>query len=131
LYLKAGELGCAYGYYNLANLYDNGKEGSVSDMKKAKQYYELSAMIGHVKARNNLGALEGNAGNEHRAMRHFVMAAKTGHKKSLDNVKRGFTKGLVTKDEYANTLRAHHERQKEIRSDARDKAAASGMFSNA
>ena len=29
----------------------------------------------------------------------------------------------VTKDEYANTLRAYHERQKEMKSDARDKAS--------
>ena len=31
---------------------------------------------------------------------------------------------MVTKDEYAKTLRAYHERQQEMKSDERDKAAA-------
>ena len=31
--------------------------------------------------------------------------------------------GGITKDEYANALRSYHERQKEMRSDAREKAA--------
>jgi len=39
-----------------------------------------------------------------------------------------FIRGFVTKDEYANTLSAHHERQKEMKSDMRDKAEASGIF---
>jgi len=30
---------------------------------------------------------------------------------------------MVTKDDYANCLRAYHERQNEIKSDERDKAA--------
>jgi len=42
----------------------------------------------------------------------------------LDNVKRGYKYGLITKDEYADTLRFYHERQKEMKSDERDKAAA-------
>ena len=88
-------------------------------------------MMGSVQARYNLGCLEGNAGNHHRAMRHFTIAARAGHKESLDCIKGGFRRGFVTKDEYASTLRAHHEQQKEMKSDARDKAVASGMFTNA
>jgi len=52
------------------------------------------------------------------------IAAKAGSKDSLDQVKNGFMQGIVTKDEYANTLRAHQKIQDEIKSDARDKAAA-------
>ena len=48
----------------------------------------------------------------------------------MDLVKSGFMKGIVTKDEYASTLRAHHDRQKEVKSDERDKAAASGWWSS-
>jgi len=57
-------------------------------------------------------------------MRHFTIAARAGHKTSLNNVKVGFMDGMVTKDEYAKTLRAYHERQQEMKSDERDKAAA-------
>jgi len=58
-------------------------------------------MKGSIEARNNLGCLEGKAGNHHRAMKHFVMAAKAGDDLSLENVKKGFMKGVISKDVYA------------------------------
>jgi len=119
LYLKAGELGCAEAYYNLACLYSNGM-GVEVDKNKAKYYYELAAMNGHIFARHNLGCVEWEKGNRYRAMKHFVMAARAGDEGSLDKVKQGFKNGMITKDGYAIILRAYHQRQKEMRSDARD-----------
>ena len=43
LWLKAGELGCAEGYYNLGVYYRDGN-GVEVDLKKAKYYFELAAM---------------------------------------------------------------------------------------
>ena len=94
------------------------------DMKKAKHYYELAAMNGDITARHNLGALEGNAGNVHRLMKHLILAARAGDKLSLDTVKDGYKHGHITKDEYANTLRAHQKSQDEKKSEARDKVEA-------
>ena len=74
-------------------------------------------------ARHILGLLEGNAGNDERAMKHFMVAARAGDNESLDKVKQGFMEGYVTKDDYAGTLRAYHESQTEMKSEARDKAA--------
>ena len=122
LLLKAGELGFAKGYYGLGNSYYNG-DGVQVDMEKAKYYLELAAMNGHTKARHNLACIERQTGNHNRSMEHFVMAAKAGDRLSLGNVKRGFMEGYIAKDEYASTLRAHHERQQEMKSDTRDKAA--------
>ena len=128
LYLKGGELGCANSYFNLGVSYYNGW-GVENDLKKAKHYWELAAMGGDVDARHNLGAMEGEACNVDRAIKHLILAARAGDKIALDAVKEGLTMdGLVTKDEYASTLRAYHERQTEMRSDARNKAAASGFF---
>jgi hypothetical protein len=121
LFLKAGELGCADGYYNLGISYHRGK-GVEVDMGKAKYYYELAAMGGHATARNNLGCEEGEAGNHRRAMKHLILAAKAGDKTALDNVKMMFTYGAFSKDEFANTLRAYQKIQDEMKSDARDKA---------
>ena len=123
LLLKAGELGCTEGYCNLGNSYFNGR-GVELDKKKAEYYWDLAAMAGNAVASHNLGCMEAAAGNEHRACKHFILAAKAGYKKSLDAVKIGFMKGLVTKDEYANTLHAYQERQDEMKSDTRDKARA-------
>ena len=123
LYLKGGELGSATAYYNLGNSYRQGR-GVERDMKKTKYYYELAAMGGCLEARNNLGCMEGDAGNYHRAMKHFVIAAKTGYKSSMEGVKRGFQMGFVTKDDYANTLRAYQKSLDETKSDQRDEATA-------
>ena len=118
---KAAELGCTNANYNLGQAYKEGI-GVEVDKNKAKHYWELAAMGGDIMARNNLGWVEGIYGNHHRAMKHFLIAAKTGEKKALDNVKIGFMKGIVTKDDYANTLRAHQKSLNEMKSDARDKA---------
>ena len=124
LLVRGGQLGYSEAYYNLGHSYYMGRGVNV-DKKKAQHFYELAAMGGNVSARHNLGLLEYRAGNQHRAFKHFILAARAGHETSLDAVKIGFRNGLVTKDVYASTLRAHHESQKEMKSDARDKA---GMF---
>ena len=121
LCLRAGELGCAEAYYNLGIRYENGR-GVEVDKKKAKHYYELAAINGSIESRHNLGCAEYEAGNYQRAYKHFIIAARAGCKESLDVVKGGYTVGIVTKDEYANTLRAYQKSQDEMKSEARDKA---------
>ena len=123
LWLKAGELGCAGGYNNLGNSYNLGS-GVEVDKKKAKHFYELAAMSGDVDARHNFACFEGQAGNSHRAYKHYIIAAKAGYKLSLDAVKNGFMGGIISKDEYANTLRAYQRAHDETKSDMRDKARA-------
>ena len=81
-------------------------------------------MNGSVKARNNIGAFEGNAGNYHQAYKHLIITAIAGDKLSLDSVKEGYVQGYVTKEEYANTLRSYQKIQDETKSDAREKAKA-------
>lgn len=122
LYLKAGELGCADGYFNIGNSHFVGR-GVELDRKKAKYYLELAAMGGDVQARNNLGCLEWNivaakgGSNYQRSMKHFIIAAKAGDKSSLDEVKKG-----CGEDEYASTLQAFQKRQNEMKSEMREKA---------
>ena len=74
-------------------------------------------------ARNNLGFIEGSSGNHYLAMKHFLIAARAGDPLSLENVKKGYTIGHVTKDEYANTLRTYQKAQDERKSKEREKAA--------
>ena len=127
LYLKTGELGYAAAYYNLGIVYHNGR-GVEVDEKKSMHYYELAAMNGDVCARYNLGSIEGKAGNYDRAYKHHILAAKAGFNISLVKVKEGFMKGYVTKDEYADTLRAYQQRQDEMKSDDRDRAEVVGKM---
>ena len=83
-------------------------------------------------ARHNLGCIEYEAGNLQRATKHWIISAKAGLEIALGAVKKGYMSGLgcVTKDEYESTLRAYHERQKEMKSGQREEAATSGMFRN-
>ena len=110
-------------YHNLGNSYNNGR-GMEGDKKKAKYYYELSAMNGDVWARHNLGIEEAKAGNVARAKQHFILSANAGWNDSLVAVKTGFMQGVVTKDEYANTLRAYQQQHDEMKNEDRDKAEA-------
>ena len=123
LFLKGAQLGCAEAYYNLGVSYREG-DGVEIDSKKSKYYFGLAAMDGHVQARHNLGCLEDRVGNQHRALKHFTIAAKTGDMDALESVKQRLRIGYLTKDEYANTLRVHLDRQKEMKSDMRDVAAS-------
>ena len=56
-------------------------------------------------------------------MRHFIIAAKCGYKRSLNMVKRGFTQGHVTKEDFEKTLRDYQASCDETKSEQRDRAA--------
>ena len=127
LYLKAGKLGCGGGHYNLGVSYLYGR-GVDEDRKKAKYYFELAAINGYKEARQALVVLENDAGNYDRASKHSIIAARAGYKDSLEKVKTMYMKGLVSKDEYADTLRMYKKRQDEMKSDAREESAKSNIL---
>ena len=96
----------------------------VRDMKKAKHYYELAALGGDVHARYNLGSIESCEGNMDRAVKHLMISAGAGFDVSFKSVRRLFSAGHVTKDDFEKALRAHKEVKDEMKSDQRDAAAA-------
>jgi len=123
LWHRAAELGHSGAYSNIGSAYNHG-HGVEVDKKKAKQYWELAAMGGNVKARYNLGVMELQAYKDDRALKHYMIAVRGGAKNSLDAIKIMFKDGSATKDDYTTALRAYQEYLDEIKSDQRDKAAA-------
>ena len=123
LWHQAAELGHYGAYYNMGNAYNNGIGVGV-DKKKATHYFELAAMGGHVVARHNLGAFEGQAGNHRRAKKHYMIAVECGYTESLTMIKTLFIHGLATKDDYTKSLQAHQSFLDEVTSNQRDEAAA-------
>ncbi|KAL7527410.1 hypothetical protein ACHAXR_001947 [Thalassiosira sp. AJA248-18] len=121
LWIRAAELGSAMAHYNVASVYYEGQVGG-QNKKKAIKHYQLAAMGGHERSRFNLASFENKAGNMARAMKHFMIAARAGHEDSLKQVRKGFVKGQVTKDDFEKTLRAYAESQDEMKSDQRDEA---------
>ena len=124
-YHRAGELGFSSAYYSIGVFYTNG-DGVEADMKKAIHYWELAAMKGDAMARHNLGCFEQNSrpANMDRALKHYIIAARSGRVKSLGTVKDLYSKGYATKEDYTKALESYRSYMGEIKSDQRDKAAA-------
>jgi TPR repeat protein len=71
--------------------------GGVEKDKKMELYHlEEAAIGGHDLARYNLGVIEWKNGRHERAFKHFIIAAKLGDDDSLDALKKGFKRGLVS-----------------------------------
>jgi hypothetical protein len=103
---KAAGLGDAESQFQLSIMYFHG-EGVEKDMKKWLSHTEEAAIGGHPIARHNLGAHEEKRGRMDRAMKHFIIAANLGFHDSLQIVRKGYSAGYVTKEDFAATLRAY------------------------
>ena len=115
--LKGVDLDSADIYCNLGIAYEDER-----DMDKATYYYGLAAIRGDTDARYSLGRIEMEASSFERAYKHFIIGAKAGEERSIQMLQSGFKDGYVTKDEYADALRAYQQRSDETNSAARDLA---------
>ena len=118
---KAAALGDAAAHCGLSDMYRNG-EGFEKDEKKALHHLEQAAIGGHPFARNNLGVLEERKGRIDRAVKHWIIAAKLGDDLSLESIKGCFTAGLISKDVFAEALRACQAAIDETKSPQREAA---------
>jgi ribosomal protein L9 len=55
-------------------------------------------------------------------MKHFIIAANLGHANALDRVKEGYMGEILSKDEYASTLRGHQATLDATKSQQREEA---------
>ena len=119
---RAAELGDVVAHFELAWSYKEG-EGVEKDGKKEVYHLEQAAIGGHPEARCRLGVLEFNNGRYDRAIRHWIIAAHLGDDNSMEKVK-NFQGGLVSKEDFASTLRAHHAAVDAMKSPQREEAEA-------
>ena len=105
-WLKAIELGDVASQHELGHMYINGY-GVKRDEAKAKYLYEQAAIGGHPYARHRLGIIEGEYGEYGRAIKHFMIASKLGLDDSLAMLKRFYSAGLVSKEDFTAALRGH------------------------
>jgi hypothetical protein len=118
---KAAELGGLDGHYNLSVMYHEGK-GVEKDEKKEIYHLEEAAIGGHPDARHNLAVHEGENGRHDRMVKHWIIAAKLGDDDALEEVKKGFMDGYVSKEDYAAALRGHQAAVDATKSSQRDVA---------
>ena len=114
---------CDAAYFSIGCAYYSGL-GVERDKKKAMYYTELAAMKGDSRARQSLGVHEYLEGNMERAIKHYTISLGDGFDRSLKAIRGLYSKGYVTKDDYAKALRAYQEYLDDIRSPQRDEAAA-------
>ena len=126
---KAAELGDINAHYELSSYYYLGK-GVEKDEQKRVYHLEQAAIGGHPLARYNLGSLEWNNGRYERAIRHYIIAANLGHDQSMDDVKEGYQRGLVSKDDFALTLRSYGAAVNAMKSPQRQAADADVDYQN-
>jgi len=120
---KAAELGDTEAHYELSVLYREGK-GVERDAKKELYHLEEAAIGGHPDARFNLGNHEHRNGRKSRAVKHWIIAAKLGEDDALQNVKKYFQMGYVSKEDLDVALRGHQAAVNAAKSEQRDAAEA-------
>jgi TPR repeat protein len=118
---KAAGLGDVGAHHNISYLYRDG-EGVEKDLKKQLHHLEEAAIGGHSKARHYLGFNDGENGRHDRARKHFIIAAKQGEDDALEMAKLGFTKGIMSKEDYEAALRGHQAAVDATKSEQRDAA---------
>ena len=75
------------------------------DEKKRTFHLEEAAIAGHPSARYDLGIIDPHVD---RAVKHFIIAANLGCNDSIQQLKRGYSVGAVSKEDFAAALRAQH-----------------------
>ena len=111
-------------HFQLSRLYHEG-QGVEKDTKKELYHLEEAAIGGHADGRHNLGCVENDRGRLDRAVKHWVIAANMGNDDSLEALKKLYRKGLVSKDDLASALRAHHAAVEATKSPQREEARMS------
>ena len=119
---KAADLGNVDAHYCLSIAYDKGN-GVEKDEKKQTYHLEEGAIGGDPNARHNLGVIDWNNGRRERAVKHFIIAAKLGNDISLKMVKNSYANGIVSKEEFAATLREYQATVEATKSPQRETAA--------
>ena len=123
LYHRAAKLGHHPAHYYFASFYHDG-DIIEKDMKKATYHLQSAATGGHVIARHNLGCKEYSTGNMQHAYTHFMIAANAGYDKLTKDVREGYKRGFVTKDNLLNTICAYGNSVDIMKSDDRDRFSA-------
>lgn len=128
-FTKSAELGDMDGHYELSCLYEQGRGVEMND-KKRVHHLEKAAVGGHLNARFNLGVEESRNGRIDRMIKHFTIAAYLGDDGALEEVKKGYQRGYVSKEDFETALRRHQAAVNETKSEQRAAAEANSHYCN-
>ena len=118
---KAAELGDSSAHYVLSLMYIEGK-GVEKDEKKQVYHSERAVTNGHPSARCKLGVNEAWNERYERAVKHSIIAANLGCVRSIQQLRDYYKHELVSKEDFAAVLRAHHAAVNAMKSPQREAA---------
>mmetsp|Transcript_26479 Transcript_26479/g.40024 ORF Transcript_26479/g.40024 Transcript_26479/m.40024 type:complete len:301 (-) Transcript_26479:182-1084(-) len=119
---KAAELGEIISHFYLGLMYHLGN-GLEKDEKKETYHMEQAAIGGHPEARFILGSDEWHYGSKERGTKHIVIAAKLGHDTAVKILREYvYAAGFISKEEFAEVLRAHQAALDAMKSPQREDA---------
>ena len=118
-YVQAAKGGDIEAHLQLGRFFLGG-EGE--DQKKATFHYEEAAIGGHPVARDILGVLESTLGNNQKAVKHWIIGAKLGSKDVLEQLKKGYKYGIVSKEAFQEGLRGYQEAVNAMKTPQREAA---------
>lgn len=122
LYHIAAREDCIEACELLGSVYCNGSSfGDIvirKDKGKAMRLFIRGARLGDIKCLYSIGLLR-FMDRKIDYFQYFLKAASAGYQEALDMVKAGYIAKIITKDEYANTLRSFQAVHDEINSEAR------------
>eukprot|EP00984_Skeletonema_dohrnii_P017532 scaffold8001_cov92-Skeletonema_dohrnii-CCMP3373.AAC.2 len=119
---RAAELGDAHAHFLLGHMYSWGQ--CVEKDKMRKLYHlEEAAIAGHPFARHSLAYYEQENESFDRAMKHWIIAANLGYDKAIQALKGYYKRGLISKEDFAASLRAHQAAVDATKSPLREEAA--------
>ena len=72
-----------------------------------KHCHELGAEKGEIDCHYELGQIQLDSDNSELAYKHYCFAAQHGHTLSSNKLLKGFTDGHISKEKYAQTLKAY------------------------
>ena len=104
-------------------MYQDGL-GVERDTNEFIHHLEQAAIGGHPDARHNLGCYEARNGRIKRAVKHFIIAASSGNVHSMVTLRREYTYGNISKEDFAATLRAHQAAMDATKSPQREAGEA-------
>ena len=119
---RAVEAGSGDAAFSLGIFYEEG-DGVEQDDEKALEYYQNAAEHGIIFAFDTLGHFHMTNGDIENGMLNFRKAVMSGMSDDclFDLLRSGFREGLITKDEYAFTLRENQKACNEMKSDGRER----------
>jgi len=107
-------------YYN--------ERGVEKDEKRAIFHLETAAIMGDAASRCELGRYEQTMGNWEYAKKHWMLSAAAGCENCMGfRIKEGFLNGVVTEEEYNQTLSKYQKTIEETKSEQRDADKAERM----